>query len=156
MDLIRPSLVIISLGTNESAGDYDSLGFIQTIDSLVQYIQSIGSSVLLTTPANNFLPHKAFKYIKRKGKRRRVAYKYYAHNEKAGLIRDNIIAYCYAKNIACWDLYNIMGGDYSMQQWVDAGKAAKDHLHFSKGGYIIQGRLFYDALSASYLKYLSK
>ncbi|MDP1727451.1 MAG: hypothetical protein Q8M15_11760 [Bacteroidota bacterium] len=156
LDMLRPDLVVISLGTNESAGDYDSLLFIQTIDSLVQYIQSLGSNVLITTPANNFLPHKTYKYIKRKGKKRRVTLKVYEHNEIVKLIKDNILAYCDSRQIACWDLYEVMGGDYSMKAWVDAGKGAKDYLHFSKGGYVVQGKLFYDALSAAYLKHISK
>lgn len=156
LDLLRPQLVVISLGTNESAGDYDSLVFIQTIDSLVQYIQTLGSTVLITTPANNYLPHKTYTYIKRKGRKRRVTQKVYEHNETVKLIKDNILAYCDSRQIAYWDLYEVMGGDYSMKAWVELGKGAKDYLHFSKGGYIIQGKLFYEALSAAYLKHISK
>ncbi len=156
LGILNPGLVIVSLGTNESAGKYDSLEFIQTLDSLVQKIQYLGATVLLTTPPNNYLPHRGYKYISRKGKRRKVRYKAYEPNENIKLIKDNILSYCYSRHIAYWDLYEVMGGDYSMKEWVKNGKAAKDYLHFTKGGYLLQGNLFYEAFINAYRQYQIK
>ncbi|MBC7382241.1 MAG: hypothetical protein H7296_04505 [Bacteroidia bacterium] len=155
LTFLKPALVIISLGTNESAGRYDSLEFILTVDSLVRAIEIMGSTVLLTTPANNYLSHKSYKYTIKKGRKRRVKTRIYVHNETVKMIRDNLVAYCHARGLPCWDLYTVMGGDYSMKTWIEAGKGAKDHLHFSKGGYIFQGQLFYSAFYAAYLKYVN-
>ena len=33
-----------------------------------------------------------------------------------------------------------------MKNWVNNGFAAKDHIHFTKSGYELQGDLFYKAL----------
>jgi lysophospholipase L1-like esterase len=40
---------------------------------------------------------------------------------------------------AFWDLRAKMGGKGAMQQWVQAGMAQKDHVHFTAAGYKMIG-----------------
>ena len=53
-----------------------------------------------------------------------------------------------ANRCAFWDLRGKMGGKGSMQQWVGAGLAASDHVHFSGTGYRMLGdAVFRDVMS---------
>jgi hypothetical protein len=53
-----------------------------------------------------------------------------------------------ANRCAFWDLRAKMGGKGSMQQWVNAGLAANDHVHFSGMGYRMLGdAVFRDVMS---------
>ncbi|MBV8842710.1 MAG: SGNH/GDSL hydrolase family protein [Bryobacterales bacterium] len=53
-----------------------------------------------------------------------------------------------ANRCAFWDLRAKMGGKGAMQQWVNAGLAANDHVHFSGGGYRMLGdAIFRDVIS---------
>jgi lysophospholipase L1-like esterase len=53
-----------------------------------------------------------------------------------------------ANRCAFWDLRAKMGGKGSMQQWVSAGLAANDHVHFSGMGYRMLGdSVFRDVMS---------
>jgi lysophospholipase L1-like esterase len=53
-----------------------------------------------------------------------------------------------AAGCAFWDLRAKMGGKGSMRQWVAAGMAANDHVHFSGPGYRMLGdALFRDLMS---------
>jgi lysophospholipase L1-like esterase len=49
-----------------------------------------------------------------------------------------------------FDTRAMMGGDGSMQAWVDAALAKGDHLHFTKLGYTHLGRVLADALMRDY------
>jgi len=53
-----------------------------------------------------------------------------------------------ANRCAFWDTRTKMGGKGSMQQWVSAGLAANDHVHFSGTGYRMLGdAVFRDVMS---------
>ena len=41
---------------------------------------------------------------------------------------------CNETGIAFWNLYEAMGGHNSMIEWVKAGLAGKDYVHFSRDG----------------------
>jgi lysophospholipase L1-like esterase len=53
-----------------------------------------------------------------------------------------------ASGCAFWDMRAKMGGKGSMREWVAAGMAANDHVHFSGAGYRLMGdSLFRDVIS---------
>jgi lysophospholipase L1-like esterase len=53
-----------------------------------------------------------------------------------------------ASGCAFWDMRAKMGGKGSMREWVAAGMAANDHVHFSGTGYRLMGdSLFRDVMS---------
>lgn len=53
---------------------------------------------------------------------------------------------CLANNVAYWDMYNAMGGENSMQHWVDEGYAGTDYTHFTPKGTKIISELFFISL----------
>ncbi len=58
-------------------------------------------------------------------------------------------AAAYDKGVAFWNLFNVMGGENSMQQFVAQGWAAKDYTHINhKGGSVIAGKLLNTMTSA--------
>jgi lysophospholipase L1-like esterase len=148
---LKPDLVIVSLGTNESVSDIDEGTFTLQLDLFIQHLQTTapGSAFMLTTPADNFVKRATVKMTGKK-KKRKVKRITYVNNAKAETIRNAEIAYCGEHHIAYWDLYTVMGGEHSMNEWVRLGIAAKDHIHFSKKGYEIQAGLLFDALLHSY------
>jgi lysophospholipase L1-like esterase len=47
---------------------------------------------------------------------------------------------------AFWDIREGMGGKGSMRQWVVAGLAQKDYVHFTQDGYRLLGGALYEEL----------
>ena len=55
-----------------------------------------------------------------------------------------------AAGCAFWDMRERMGGTGSMQQWVYAGLAQYDHVHFSGQGYRMLGAALFKELMGHY------
>ncbi|MEG1498810.1 MAG: hypothetical protein RRX93_05630 [Bacteroidales bacterium] len=55
-----------------------------------------------------------------------------------------------------WDLFSTMGGNNSMQKWVDRtpSLAMKDYIHFNDKGSELVGKMFYKSLINDYRKFL--
>ena len=104
------------------------------------------AQVLFTTPADNYVRKTFYTRKKVKGKWRKKKVVRYVSNPTSKQVRDLILNYCNTNNVMVWDLYEAMGGEGSMRNWVKTGYAAKDHIHFSKGGYELQGKLLFDSL----------
>ncbi len=131
LTVLKPDLVIISMGTNEGYNPgFNSKLFYAHVDSLISSIKRSNPDAcfLLTTPGDSF----------RKTRKGRVK------NPDMMEVRNTLIRYCRNNNIAWWDLYAIMGGYGSMQKWFKAG-LSRDRLHFSGKGYPIQADLLYKA-----------
>lgn len=60
-----------------------------------------------------------------------------------------------SNNCAFWDLYNVMGGENSMINWVNAkpSLAEKDYTHFNRRGAKIVGKKLYNAIYSDYVEY---
>lgn len=61
-------------------------------------------------------------------------------------IRDAMRAAAFENGCAFWDLYEVMGGQNSMNSWVAEGLAQKDFTHFSHKGAQYIGELLYTAI----------
>jgi len=129
LSVINPDLIVISLGTNEA---YDE-GFLMLeheyiIKDLILQIKDIApkSTIIFITPNDHIKENKS--------------------NPRVKLVRNNIIKICNEFGLCCWDLYDIMGGNNSMEDWHKKGLTGNDKLHFRKRGYEIQGELFVQAL----------
>ncbi len=132
--LVKPDLVVISLGTNDAyMYAFDARRFRQNLAKLVLKIKRAfpQTNVLLTTPADNF-------------RRRRYPNK---NNEEA---RQQMLALAQELDLAVWDFYSVMGGFQSITDWYSSGLAQRDRLHFTSKGYQLQGQLFYIALDRAY------
>jgi lysophospholipase L1-like esterase len=139
---LEPNLIIISLGTNEVyRKGFNPMEFQKQIDTLVINIRknNAQANILISTPPDSY----------RRGR------KGFAKNSDIKKARTVIIDYCLSNNIAYWDLYEIMGGYGSMGKWYSSKLAAKDRIHFSARGYLIQGDLLYRALMKGYSNFLS-
>ena len=131
----KPNLVIISLGTNDAFSGSSSVNFYAKVDHLVQKIKMLSpaSSILITTPPD------ALKLNKQTGT-------YLALPELQNVV-NTIIRYCNDKGIAYWDLHQVMGGNYSINNWILQKLAAPDRVHFTARGYGVFAQWFYEAFT---------
>lgn len=127
--LLKPDLVIISLGTNEAFGYLNKITFENNIDAFISQIRTYNpnAEILITTPGDAM-------------SRKRY------HNQNIDTVRKILIDYAKANNIALWDFYSVMGGTGAIKKWFTKGLAQNDKVHLNKEGYLIQGYLFFNAL----------
>jgi lysophospholipase L1-like esterase len=138
--MLKPSLLIVSLGTNESYGrNFNKTQFGSQVDAFIRLVKEElpETALLITTPAESY--KKTYKNKKR----------YYVRNDNISLVADVISAYTREQGIACWDLFSITGGYNSCRKWFEAGMFGRDRIHFSRKGYGEQGVLLYKALVRS-------
>ncbi len=137
LKVLKPDLVVISLGTNEGANiKVTADEVIASAITMVQRIKSVnpGTCILIATPVDDYF---------------RKKYK----NPYLEAVQRALIQSAVQENVACWDLYGISGGFGSCAEWKKAAMMQKDGVHFNKQGYTLQGSLLYKALIDSYLKY---
>ncbi len=126
---LKPNLLIVSLGTNDSY--IDSLNEDKLLKEVRVFTEKLSrysskTAVLFTTAPDT-------KYDDRRPERL---------TEINRIIR-NIANE--NQNIALWDLQHIMGGDGSVDAWIKKNYMIFDHLHFTTAGYKLQGELFMEA-----------
>lgn len=138
---LRPSLVIVSLGTNETFGRrFRSEEFAGQAEAFLRLVRRYmpDACLLLTTPAECY-------------KRVYVAKKRtYVRNENTAGAARALMQVARKEGIACWDLFTATGGAASCRKWRTAGLMGRDRIHFSKEGYQEQGLLLYRALMHAY------
>ncbi|HEY9260430.1 GDSL-type esterase/lipase family protein, partial [Chitinophaga sp.] len=130
MAVLKPQLVIISLGTNEAYGRLDPLAFRDEIDKAVSLIreQNPAVNILLTTPPD------CMRAV-RKGVRKKVGKKKYKTiyhtayypNPYISMVTQQIMGYARQHGIACWN-FNAVN---KAQKDRFAGAWAPDHIHFN-------------------------
>jgi lysophospholipase L1-like esterase len=135
--LLNPSLLIISLGTNETFGRRFSTaelsGQVAAFVSLVRkYMPQ--AAILLTTPPE------CYKRVWVNKKRT------YIRNENTERAAKAIAAVAEAEGIACWDMFAATGGKGSFKNWFNGKWMGRDRIHFTKDGYAEQGTLLFKAL----------
>ncbi len=137
LQVLKPDLVIISLGTNEGANIKVTVDeVIASVNSMVQRIRSLNpeTSILIATPADDYF-HKKYK------------------NPYLAAVQRALKQAAEQEHVACWDMFNIGGGFGSCTQWRKADLMQRDGVHYNKQGYTLQGSLLYKALIDSYSKY---
>jgi len=136
---LQPDLIIISLGTNDAYNaPFKKENFEYNVETLITSIKNRNpnTAILLTTPADSY---------------RRYKYKNPDMQTASEMLKD----YCVKNNIAYWDFHSIMGGLNSVASWYKAGLSQYDRVHFTKAGYELQAKLFYDAIEKGLKKYES-
>ena len=130
LELIKPDLIIISLGTNEAyEGEFSQLEHEYILKDLIYQIQDVlPNTAILFISTNDHLKNGEIT------------------NENIKKVNKNIFKICKELNLSYWDFYTIMGGKNSIIDWYKKGLTAEDKLHFKKIGYEIQGELFAKAL----------
>lgn len=138
---LNPSLIIISLGTNEAFGKFSETQFIESIGLLIKSLKEScpNSYFLLTTPSEC----QKRKYT-RSGKRRRSAG--FVINENVAKVRNSIMNFAASEKIPVYDFYKISGGAGASTKWLSDGKMNKDRVHLLQPGYVLYGNLFSNAM----------
>lgn len=137
LPFLEPDLIIVSLGTNETAiTSFQPAGFAEQVRTFADHVSSLPDTVpvLLTTPSDAL---------------RRRRYENPAIRVAGQVLHEAAEQH----GFALWDLFQVMGGAGSIQQWRAAQLAARDHLHFTKVGYELQGELLFKALMQAYGEY---
>ncbi|MDR2764277.1 MAG: GDSL-type esterase/lipase family protein [Tannerella sp.] len=134
LSLLDPSLLIITLGTNESytARLFREEEFISQVDGFIRLVREYlpSTAILLTTPAESF---------------RRTRNGFVRNENISGMARA-ITEYAATGGLACFDLYRATGGANSCKKWQEGKLLGRDRVHFSVEGYHEQGKLLYKAL----------
>ena len=146
LSLLKPSLLIISLGTNECFGrNFSKEAFEKQVHSLIRLVRSEipGTSILITTPIETYKSV----YVNQK--------RQYVRNENFAKVAETLASYTEKEDIACLDLYTVAGGDNSCKNWYDAKMFGSDRIHFSHDGYVEQGALLYKAIIRSCISRLT-
>jgi lysophospholipase L1-like esterase len=134
---LRPSLLIISLGTNESFGRRFSTGeFYGQVKSFFALVKKYlpHTAILFTTPPE------CYKRVVVNKKRR------YVRNENTERVARAILRVAEEEGTACWDLFAATGGRNSSAKWFGGKWMGRDRIHFSKEAYREQGILLFNAL----------
>jgi lysophospholipase L1-like esterase len=137
LKVLKPSLVFISMGTNEGANvKITTDEIIASVTTMVLNIRSVypNACILIATPTDDYL---------------RKKYK----NPYLETVQRALVQSAEQLHVACWDLYSITGGFGSCAGWRKAALMQRDGVHFTKTGYAVQGDLLYKALIYGYLKY---
>ncbi|MCD8265421.1 MAG: GDSL-type esterase/lipase family protein [Tannerellaceae bacterium] len=139
--VLKPTLLIISLGTNETFGRRFTAGeFTGQIDAFIALVKKYmpETTLLLTTPPECYKRT----YVNKK--------RVFVRNENTERAAKAIAAYATENGIACWDLFTATGGKNSNVKWHAAKLMGADRIHFNKDGYYEQGTLLYRALIKTY------
>ncbi|UAY52425.1 DUF459 domain-containing protein [Ferruginibacter albus] len=118
-------LVIISLGTNDAFSGSSKTNFYEKIDHLVSKIKRLSPAacILITTPSD------ALRYNKQRGA--------YLSEPEIKNVTNTLIKYADEHAVAYWNLHQVMGGEYSINSWVQKKLAQPDRIHFTPKGYTI-------------------
>jgi len=137
----NPSLVVLAYGTNEAGRKDWTLGtYSHMFEELIGRIRAAAptATILVVGPPDRYL-----------------------HTRKGWLPMENIDMIVEAQRQAAiatgcafWDLRAKMGGKGSMQQWVVAGMAQNDHVHFTGAGYRVLGDAVFRDLIGQYDRFL--
>ncbi len=135
-------LIILQYGGNRMPHFYSSKGideYVASVRRQITYLQQVA-------------PEAAFLFIgpsdmttRRNGKMMTYPLLPEVNQKLCDMARDAGIAY--------WSMYDAMGGKNAMQQWVAAGLAGKDHIHFTRRGADEMGKMLYEELMTAYRYY---
>ncbi|MDD2525731.1 MAG: GDSL-type esterase/lipase family protein [Bacteroidales bacterium] len=143
--LLKPHLIIVSLGTNEAFGKNCTKQQVYAqLEAMISSLEQTnpGAQLLLTTPPEV--------YAKQRIKRRTV----YVVNKRCKLVADVILNYGKERGIPVWDLFSATGGDNSCKIWQKNHLLKSDRVHFTEKGYTIQADLFFQSFTDKYNEYL--
>jgi lysophospholipase L1-like esterase len=134
----NPALIVLAYGTNEAGSpnwDYDSYErmFSALLGKLRQFAPT--ASILVVGPPDRYYRYRRGPFIPL---------------EKVGDIIDAQREACRENGAAFWDTRTRMGGKGSMRQWVTAGLAQHDYVHFLGQGYRLLGNTLFKDVMRNY------
>lgn len=140
---LRPDLIILSFGTNESHDRrYSPTEHVRQMSALLTALRDRLPDVpiLLTTPPGSY-------DSTRRGRRSRT----YTVNPRTARAVETIHRFARQNRLAVWDLYRVCGGaSRACLNWQEAELMRPDHVHYLPEGYVLQGQLLGQALLRTY------
>ena len=132
--ILKPDLVIISFGTNESFGKLSASGFLYQINKLVKSIKEKNKNtiVMVMTPPPSLLKRKL----------------------PNTLLNDYSKELLKSAEYVVWNMLAKMGGINAPAKPQNIALMAKDKIHYSKEGYKMQGNLFSADFMNAYNNYI--
>jgi lysophospholipase L1-like esterase len=134
---LKPSLLIVSLGTNESfARNFSVEEFSGQVETFLALVRKHlpQAAVLIVTPPECF-------------KRTTVNKKrVYVRNDNIQKVAQALTDIAGKRGLACWDFFRTTGGKDSSSEWFKGKWMSRDRIHFSKEAYYEQGALLYRAI----------
>lgn len=153
--ILRPRLIILSLGTNESVSrSFSRNGFGAEVARMVQSLRASNPdcAIVLTSPLANYLRIRtAHKRRRGKRRRRRTVYRTtYRANTNCQLVADELQQQ--ARELGCGyiDLFAHFGGAAGAGQLLSDGILSGDRVHLTAAGYNKVGEAIATALQANY------
>ena len=135
--LLKPSLLILSLGTNETFGrsfrSEEFAGQVRNFLNLVKHYLP-NAAILLTTPPECY---------KRIWVNKKRQFARNTHTEQAAAALCKVAK---EEGVACWDLFRATGGKQSCKRWLNKHLLGRDRVHFTREGYREQGTMLFRAL----------
>ena len=125
----RPDLIVVMLGTNDAFNSPEPETVKRDVEGFIASVRRAApiSEILFIGPPDSF-------------------FKDGRENEYINVVRRGLQTESEKQGFGFWDLYTVMGGHGSMAKWQERGLSQKDKIHFLADGYMIVGRLFYQAL----------
>lgn len=151
---LRPRLIILSLGTNESlARQFDRNNFGAEVARLVHRLQANNPdcAIVLTSPLYCYRKVR----VRQRGKRRRYRTSYRA-NANCQLIADELQQQ--ARELGCGyiDLFTHFGGVAGATQLLSSGILSGDRVHLTAAGYNKVGEAIATALQDDYKQWCQR
>lgn len=140
MQVLKPTLIIISLGTNDAY--MRSFSQQKYLDNYRQFLKKLrqgapDASIILTTPGDSY------------------RYRQY-YNDNNLEARKAVFDLARAEHLSVWDFFTVMGGPNAIYRWYKHGLASPDKLHLTQRGYALKGKLLFEAIMRAYYEYLDK
>jgi lysophospholipase L1-like esterase len=138
LSVIQPDLVIFSIGINDAyEEDFSKESFYNNYDTLIQKIKSINpnTAILLTTNNDSYYMRKY-------------------PNKRALEVREKMLQLAQNKDLALWDMFQVMGGLNSIKDWQKNKLAKNDLIHLTYDGYNLIGDLLFEAFMKSFINYI--
>jgi hypothetical protein len=140
LKFLKPDVAIVSIGTNDSFDpDFDSLKYELNYEDFILKIKQVNPkcALLLTVPNDSYAQKKY-------------------HNKNTEIIQRVIERLANKYDAKVWDFFTIMGGNFSAKKWKEAGLMKDDLIHFTKEGYLLKGKLLFDAFMGEYYHWIEK
>ena len=131
-------MVIFSIGINDAyEEDFSKESFYNNYDTLIQKIKSINpnTAILLTTNNDSYYMRKY-------------------PNKRALEVREKMLQLAQNKDLALWDMFQVMGGLNSIKDWQKNKLAKNDLIHLTYDGYNLIGDLLFEAFMKSFINYI--
>ena len=142
---LHPDLIILSFGTNESHGRrYDESDHLLQLDSILHQLRTRcpQAEVMLTTPPGS--------YIRQRRRGPRVI------NMLTPRVVETLQHFAAEHGLPLWDMYNIVGGKKrACLNWTNGKYMQRDRIHYTHGGYLLQGDLLAEAILKSFNDYVA-